>query len=68
MSNLVKVVLFADARLLCCSTDILDLQVTIKRELGILLNFIIKLWFQAHMQATTKAQKTHSTALYSWAI
>ena len=30
--------------------------------------FIIKLYFQAHMQTITKAQRTHSIALHSWAI
>ena len=29
---------------------------------------IIKLYFQAHMQTITKAQRTHSIALHSWAI
>ena len=28
----------------------------------------IKLYFQAHMQTITKAQRTHSIALHSWAI
>ena len=34
----------------------------------IFIIIIIKLYFQAHMQTITKAQRTHSIALHSWAI
>ena len=34
-------------------------------QLLLFIIIIIRLYFQAHMQVTTKAQRTHSIALYS---
>ena len=41
---------------------------TIGGKFILLFIIIIKLYFQAHMQTITNAQRTHSIALHSWAI
>ena len=43
-------------------------RVSFRVRVIIIIIFIIKLYFQAHMQTITKTQRTHSIALHSWAI